>query len=54
MGIPFHPLDFNRQGSRKPLYTRLSKEGLVSNLKSLQADLESGEVSYIRKVEELV
>lgn len=32
----------------------LSKEELVSNLKSLLADVESGEVPYIRKVEELV
>ena len=32
----------------------MSKEELVSNLKSLLADLESGEVPYIRKVEELV
>ena len=32
----------------------MSKEELVSNLKDLLADLESGEVPYIRKVEELV
>ena len=32
----------------------LSKEELVSNLKGLLADIESGEVPYIRKVEELV
>lgn len=32
----------------------LSKEELVKNLKSLLADLESGEVPYIRKVEDLV
>lgn len=32
----------------------MSKEELVSNLKSLLADIESGEVPYIRKVEELV
>lgn len=31
----------------------LSKEELVRNLKSLLADLESGEVPYVRKVEEL-
>jgi hypothetical protein len=30
-----------------------SKEELVSNLKDLLADMESGEVPYIRKVEEL-
>lgn len=32
----------------------MSKEELVSNLKGLLADIESGEVPYIRKVEELV
>jgi predicted RNase H-like HicB family nuclease len=32
----------------------MSKEELVSHLKSLLADLESGEVPYVRKVEELV
>jgi hypothetical protein len=32
----------------------MSKEGLVNNLKDLLADLESGEIPYIRKVEELV
>jgi predicted RNase H-like HicB family nuclease len=32
----------------------LSKEELVSNLKDLLADLESGAVPYVRKVEELV
>lgn len=31
-----------------------SKEELVENLKSLLEDLESGEVPYVRKVEELV
>jgi len=31
-----------------------SKAELVSNLKDLLADLESGEVPYVRKVEELV
>jgi predicted RNase H-like HicB family nuclease len=31
-----------------------SKEELVRNLKDLLADLESGEVPYVRKVEELV
>ena len=31
-----------------------SKEELTENLKSLLADIESGEVPYIRKVEELV
>jgi predicted RNase H-like HicB family nuclease len=31
----------------------MSKEELVSNLKSLLADLASGEVPYVRKVEEL-
>ena len=32
----------------------LSKEELVKNLKDLLADLESGEIPYVRKVEELV
>lgn len=32
----------------------LSKEELVENLKSLLVDLESGEIPYIRKVEDLV
>jgi predicted RNase H-like HicB family nuclease len=32
----------------------MSKEELISNLKDLVVDLESGEVPYIRKVEELV
>jgi hypothetical protein len=32
----------------------MSKDELVSNLKDLLADLQSGEVPYIRKVEELV
>ena len=32
----------------------MSKEELVENLKSLLVDLESGEVPYIRKVEDLV
>ena len=31
-----------------------SKEELVSSLKDLLADIESGEIPYIRKVEELV
>ncbi|MDE3179021.1 MAG: type II toxin-antitoxin system HicB family antitoxin [Acidobacteriota bacterium] len=31
----------------------LSKEELIKSLKDLLADLESGEVPYIRKVEEL-
>lgn len=31
-----------------------SKEELVSNLKDLLVDIESGEVPYIRKVEELL
>ena len=31
-----------------------SKEELVKNLKDLLADLQSGEIPYIRKVEELV
>ncbi len=32
----------------------ISKEELVNNLRDLLADLESGEIPYIRKVEELV
>ena len=32
----------------------MSNEELVRNLKDLLVDLESGEVPYIRKVEELV
>jgi len=32
----------------------LSKEELIVNLKDLLVDLQSGEVPYIRKVEELV
>ncbi len=32
----------------------MSKDELVSNLKALLVDLESGEVPYVRKVEELV
>jgi len=32
----------------------MSKEELIRNLKDLLADLESGEVPYIRKVEDLV
>jgi predicted RNase H-like HicB family nuclease len=32
----------------------MSKEELANSLKDLLADLESGEVPYIRKVEELV
>ena len=32
----------------------LSKEELVNNLKALLADIESEEIPYIRKVEELV
>ncbi len=31
-----------------------SKKELIANLKSLLVDLESGEIPYIRKVEELV
>ena len=31
-----------------------SKEELVRNLKDIRADLESGDVPYVRKVEELV
>ncbi|HEV2378761.1 MAG TPA: type II toxin-antitoxin system HicB family antitoxin [Terriglobia bacterium] len=32
----------------------LSKQELVSNLKDLLVDLQSGEVPYVRKVEDLV
>jgi len=32
----------------------ISKEELVRNLKDLLVDLESGEIPYVRKVEELV
>jgi predicted RNase H-like HicB family nuclease len=32
----------------------MSKEELIENLKDLLNDMESGEVPYIRKVEELV
>jgi predicted RNase H-like HicB family nuclease len=32
----------------------LSKEELISNLKELLVNIESGEVPYIRKVKELV
>jgi predicted RNase H-like HicB family nuclease len=32
----------------------MSKEELLKNLRDLLADLESGEVPYIRKVEDLV
>jgi len=32
----------------------MSKEELVNNLKDLLADFESGQVPYVRKVEELV
>jgi len=32
----------------------LSKDELIANLQALLADIESGEVPYIRKVEELV
>ena len=32
----------------------MSKEELVKNLRDLLVDLESGEIPYIRKVEELV
>ncbi len=32
----------------------MSKEELVANLKDLLVDLESGEIPYVRKVEELV
>lgn len=38
--------DYQTQGS--------SKVELVSNLKGLLRDLESGEIPYVRKVEELV
>ena len=38
--------DYETQGT--------SKEELLENLKDLLADLESGEVPYIRKVEDLV
>ena len=38
--------DYETQGT--------SKEELVSNLKSLLADMESGDVPYIRRVEDLV
>lgn len=31
-----------------------SKEELISNLKDLLLDIESGEVPYVRKVEELI
>lgn len=31
-----------------------SKEELISNLKDLLVDIESGEVPYVRKVEELI
>lgn len=31
----------------------ISKEALVENLKDLLVDLESGQISYIRKVDEL-
>jgi hypothetical protein len=32
----------------------MSKDELVTNLRDLLADLESGEVPFVRKVEELV
>lgn len=32
----------------------MSKEELTDNLKSLLADLESGEIPYLRKVEDLL
>ncbi|MGH9427207.1 MAG: type II toxin-antitoxin system HicB family antitoxin [Terriglobia bacterium] len=32
----------------------VSKEELVKNLRELLVDLESGEVPYVRKVEELI
>jgi len=32
----------------------MTKEELVNNLRDLLADLKSGEIPYIRKVEELV
>jgi predicted RNase H-like HicB family nuclease len=38
--------DYHTQG--------MSKEELISNLKDLLRDLQSGEVPYIRKVEKLV
>ena len=38
--------DYQTQGT--------AKEELIGNLKSLLVDVESGEVPYIRKVEELV
>jgi predicted RNase H-like HicB family nuclease len=38
--------DYSTQG--------MSKEELAENLKDLLADLESGEIPYIRKVEELM
>lgn len=38
--------DYHTQG--------MSKDELVDNLKNLLVDLESGEIPYIRKVEELV
>jgi predicted RNase H-like HicB family nuclease len=38
--------DYHTQG--------MSKEELVSNLKELLSDVDSGEVPYVRKVEELV
>jgi len=38
--------DYQTQGA--------SKEELLSNLRDLLADLESGEVPYVRKVEDLV
>jgi predicted RNase H-like HicB family nuclease len=38
--------DYHTQG--------MSKEELVSNLEDLLSNLESGEVPYVRKVEELV
>jgi len=40
-----HP-DYQTQG--------MSKQELVSNLKDLLVDVESGEVPYIRKVEEII
>jgi predicted RNase H-like HicB family nuclease len=38
--------DYHSQG--------MSKQEMVDNLKDLLADIESGQVPYIRKVEELV
>ncbi|MGH9728227.1 MAG: type II toxin-antitoxin system HicB family antitoxin [Candidatus Acidiferrales bacterium] len=38
--------DYETQGT--------SKEELIRNLRDLLADLESGEIPYVRKVEELV